>query len=63
MIRRHSKKIQALVLSLSLTMSAVSAPAVFASSDNGNNTSISIMTETTSETLSVIDITNCLSID
>ena len=52
MIRRHSKKIQALVLSLSLTMSAVSAPAVFASSDNGNNTSISIMTETTSETLS-----------
>lgn len=52
MIRRHSKKIQALVLSLTLAVSVVSAPAVLASTDNGSNTSISIMSETTSGTVS-----------
>ncbi len=43
MIRRHSKKIAALVLSLALTFTSVGAPAVFAATDSGSTTTVTAM--------------------
>ena len=52
MIRRHSKKIAALVLSLALAASTLGAPAVFAASDPGSSTSVTMMADTGSTTAS-----------
>ena len=52
MIRRHSKKIAALVLSLALATSTLGAPAVFAASDPGSSTSVTMMADTGSTTAS-----------
>ena len=50
MIRRHSKKIAALVLSLALATTAVGAPAVYAASDTGSSTTAAVMAESSSGT-------------